>query len=107
MDLAIQQAISHLNKKQPANYSKLNEKFESLRAIFEIFMASNRSFSPKPKLSQPPSLSLHSESFVIPSEQPTRGERWNQADLGYFDLHSDDKAHSAGEVVSVGKDVYY
>ncbi len=70
-------------------------------------MASNGSFSPKRKLLQPPPLSLHSEPFVIPSEQPTRRERWNQANLGYFDPHLDDKAHDAGEVVSVGKDVYY
>lgn len=33
-------------------------------------------------------------------------ERWNQADLGYFDLHFD-KAHGEGEIVLVGKDVYY
>ncbi len=33
-------------------------------------------------------------------------ERWNQADLGYFDSHLD-RAHGKGEIVSVGKDVYY
>ena len=33
-------------------------------------------------------------------------ERWNQADLGYFNLHLD-TAHGEGEIVSVGKDVYY
>ena len=33
-------------------------------------------------------------------------ERWNQADLGYFDPHLD-RAHGEGEIVSVGKDVYY
>ena len=33
-------------------------------------------------------------------------ERWNQADLGYFDPHLD-MAHGEGEIVSVGKDVYY
>lgn len=33
-------------------------------------------------------------------------ERWNQTDLGYFDPHLD-KAYGKGEVVSVGKDVYY
>ena len=107
MDSAIQQAISELNKKQDANYSKLDKKFESLRAMFKGFVASNRSSSPKLKPSQPSPLSHHSEPFVIPSEQPTRGERWNQADLGYFDPHLDDKADGAREVVSVGMDVYY
>ena len=33
-------------------------------------------------------------------------ERWNQADLGYFDPHLD-RAHGEGEIVLVGKDVYY
>ena len=33
-------------------------------------------------------------------------ERWNQADLGYFDPHLD-RAYGEGEIVSVGKDVYY
>ncbi len=33
-------------------------------------------------------------------------ERWNQADLGYFDPHLD-RAHGEGEIVSVRKDVYY
>ena len=107
MDSATQQAISKLSEKQDANYSRLDKKFESMRAMFESFIASNGSSSPKPKLSQPPPSSLHSEPFVLSSEQPTRLERWNQADLGYFDPHLDDKAHGAGEVVSVGKDVYY
>ena len=33
-------------------------------------------------------------------------ERWNQADLGYFDLHLN-TAHREGEIMSVRKDVYY
>ena len=36
----------------------------------------------------------------------TTTERWNQADLDYFDPHLD-RAHSEGEIVLVGKDVYY
>ena len=33
-------------------------------------------------------------------------DRWNQSDLGYFDPHLDN-AHGEGEIVLVGKDVYY
>ncbi len=33
-------------------------------------------------------------------------EKWNQADLGYFNPHLD-RAHGEGEIVSLGKDVYY
>lgn len=33
-------------------------------------------------------------------------ERWNQADLGYFNHHLD-KAHGESEIVSIEKNVYY
>lgn len=33
-------------------------------------------------------------------------ERWNQAELGYFDHHLD-REHGQGEIVSVRKNVYY
>ncbi len=33
-------------------------------------------------------------------------ERWNQANLGYFDPHLDN-AHREGEIRSIGKDIYY
>ncbi len=33
-------------------------------------------------------------------------ERWNQVNLEYFDPHLN-RAHEEGEIVSVGKDVYY
>lgn len=51
MDSATQQAIPKLSEKQNANYNRLNEKFESMHVMFESFMASNSSFSPKTKLS--------------------------------------------------------
>lgn len=81
--------------------------FESMHALFESFMVSNRFFSPKPKLLQPPLSSIHSELFVLQSKQSTQVEHWNQADIGYFDPHFDNKGYGAGEVVLVGKDVYY
>ena len=68
MDSAIQQAISKFSKKQNANYFRLDKKFEFIHAIFESFMASNRSSSPKLKLMQPPPSSLYSEPFVLLSK---------------------------------------
>ena len=48
-----------------------------------------------------------SAKMSTPLDNPTKtAERWNQADLSYFDLHLD-KAHGEGEIVSVGKDIYY
>lgn len=34
-------------------------------------------------------------------------ERWNQADLGYFNPHLDTKAHDEGKMILVGKNMYY
>ena len=47
---------------------------------------------------------VHTGADSLPK---TITKRWNQANLGYFDPHLDTKAHGEGEVVSVGKDVYY
>ena len=45
-----------------------------------------------------------------PDGQPGTGgngnERWNAADLGFFDPHLD-KSYGEGEIVTVGKDIYY
>lgn len=57
--------------------------------------------------STPPSNSNVSSKLSPPADLPLKAtERWNQVNLGYFDLHLD-KAHGEGEIVSVGKDVYY
>ena len=45
----------------------------------------------------------HPDANSIPK---ARTERLNQADLEYFDPHLD-RANGEGEIVSVGKDVYY
>ena len=67
------------------------------------------------------SLLLRESSFATPPPDPdatpkslptgdslpkASTERWNQADLGYFDPHLD-RAHREGEILSVGKNVYY
>ena len=75
MDSATQQTISKLSEKQDANYSKLDKRFESMRAMFESFIASNGSSSPKPKLLQPPPSSFNSEPFILPSKQLAQVER--------------------------------
>ena len=46
---------------------------------------------------------------TLPGSDPlpkTPIKRWNQANLGYFDSHLD-RADGEGEIVLVGKDVYY
>lgn len=57
--------------------------------------------------STPPSdPNASSKAFPPTDLQSKATDRWNQSDLGYFDPHLD-KAHGEGEVMSVGKDVYY
>lgn len=75
--------------------------------MVESLVDSSFTVSPKPKSSHAPLASLPPEPFVLSSEQHSQVERWNQADLGYFDPHLDDRVHGAGVVVSVEKDVYY
>lgn len=104
MDSATQQAITDLTERQDAIYVKLDEKFKSMRLMFEALMESRPAASPKPKLSQHQSPSLSPD---LTSEYQPCMERWNQADLSYFDPHLDEKAHRPGKVVSMGKDVYY
>lgn len=48
-----------------------------------------------------------SSKLSPPADLPSKStKRWNQADLGYFNLHLN-KAHREGEIVSMGKNVYY
>lgn len=89
MDLASQQAIADLTKRQDANYTRLDEKFESMRLMFETLMDLALATS-KPKPPQQRSRSLGPKA---PLKQQPRMEHWNQADLGYFDPHLDEKAH--------------
>ena len=64
-------------------------------------------------LRESPSATPPSDPDATPKSLPagdslpkTSIERWNQADLGYFDPYLD-RAYGEGEIVSVGKDVYY
>lgn len=66
-----------------------------------LFLRESPSATPPPDRDATPKSLLSSDSLL-----KTSIERWNQVDLGYFDLHLD-KAYGEGEVVSVGKDVYY
>ncbi len=61
--------------------------------------------SPSATLPPDPDAPLKAHPGADPLPKSTI-ERWNQANLGYFDLHLD-RAYGEGEIVSVGKDVYY
>ena len=82
--------------------TKHEEEILALREMIEkaLLLIESGSFTPpsnpnaSSKLSSPADLLLKST------------ERWNQADLGYFDPHLD-RAHGEGEIGLVGKDIYY
>ncbi len=59
-----------------------------------------------PSTPPPPNPDASPKALLPADSLPKATERWNQADLGYFDPHLD-RAHGEGEIVSVGKDVYY
>lgn len=48
-------------------------------------------------------LKLHPTTDFLPRAST---ERWNQANMIYFDLHLN-RIHGKGEIVLLGKDVYY
>ena len=74
----------------------------SLREMIEKSLLLRESFSatPSPNLNVSSKLSPPVDLLLKSTEQ------WNQANLGYFDPHLD-RAYREGEIVSVGKDVYY
>ncbi len=66
-----------------------------------LLLRESSSATPPPDPDTSPKSLLASDSLPKAST-----ERWNQADWGYFDPHLD-RAHGEGEIVLVGKDVYY
>ena len=107
MDPAVEQSIasavtSAVTAAIDAIQAKHKEEILALREIIKkSLLLKDSAFS-----TPPPDLDASSKLFP-PADLPSKStERWNQADLEYFDPHLD-RAHGKGEIVSVGKDVYY
>lgn len=81
---------------------KHKEEIILLRDLIEKTLSPNPSPSPLTPLADP---GIFPKSSLLP-ESSLKNERWNQAKLGYFNSHLDG-AHGKGEVVSLGKEVYY
>lgn len=64
-------------------------------------------FKDSPSSTPPPdpdiAANVHPSTDSLPKAST---KKWNQADFGYYHLHLD-RTHGEGEIVSVGKDVYY
>lgn len=54
----------------------------------------------------PPDSDASAKVSTVLDNSTKMTKRWNEATLGYFDSHLD-KAHRKGEIVLVGKDIYY
>ena len=59
-----------------------------------------------PSITSPPNPDASPKALPAADSLSKATERWNQANLGYFDPYLN-RAHGEGEIVSVGKDVYY
>ena len=108
MDSSLQQSISNaVSSAVAAAVAAMQAKHEnemlSLREMIEksLLLRESPSSTPPPDPDATPKALPAGDSLPKAST-----ERWNQADLGYFDPHLD-RAHGEGEIVSVGKDVYY
>ena len=108
MDPTVEQSIasavtSAVSAAVDAIQTKHKEEMLALREIIEKSLLlrnfSSSTLSPDPDAT----LKAHLATNSLPKALT---ERWNQADLGYFDPHLD-RAHGEGEIVSVGKNVYY
>ena len=83
--------------------TKHKEKMLALQEMIEKSLLF-RDFSSSTPPSDPDAIfKAHPTTDSLPK---TLTERWNQANLGYFDPHLD-KANSKDEIVLIGKDVYY
>lgn len=87
-------AIASIQAKHDSEMLSLREMIEKSLLLRESPFA-----TPLPNLDAAPK--AHPVIDALP-----KTERWNQADLGYFDPHLN-RAHREGEIISVGKDVYY
>ena len=108
MDSSLQQSITSVVASAVATavssiQAKHESKMLSLREMIEKSMLLRESSSATP----PPDPDATSKTLPGGDLLPkTSTERWNQADLGYFDPHLN-RAHGEGEIISIGKDVYY
>ena len=83
--------------------TKHKNKMLSLWEMIEKFLLLRES----PSTTPPPNPDATPKSLPGSNSLPkTSTERWNQADLGYFNPHLD-RADKKGEVISVGKNIYY
>lgn len=103
MDSAVEQSIaSAITVAIAAIQTKHKEEILALREMIEKSLLLRDSVSSTPL----PNLNASSKALPPTDLQLKTTDRWNQADLGYFDPHLN-RAHGEGKIVLVGKDVYY
>ena len=107
MDSSIQQSItSAVTFVVATAVAVIQTKYESEMLSLRKMIEKSLLLRDSPLTTPPPDPNT-SAKVSTPPDNPTKtAEKWNQADLGYFNPHFD-KAHGEEEIVSVGKDVYY
>ncbi len=96
MTSAVAITVSSIQAKHESEMLSLQEMIEK-----SLLLRDSPSATPPPNPDAAPKAHLGAD----PLPKSTT-ERWNQADLGYFDPYLD-RAHGERKIVSVGKDVYY
>ena len=107
MDPAVEQSIasavtSAVTAAADAIQAKPKEEMLALREMIVNFLLLKNFTSSTPS----PDPNVSSKAFPPTDLQSKAIDRWNQSNLGYFDRHFN-KTHGEGEIVLVGKDVYY
>ena len=107
MDPMVEQSIasavtSAIAAAVDAIQTKHKEEMLALREMIEKYLLLKDSASSTPPFDP----NASSKALPLMDLQSRATNRLNQSDLGYFDPHLD-KTHGEGEIVSVGKDVYY
>ncbi len=106
MDSSLQQSIANAVTSVVATaVTSIQTKYDSeILSLWEMIEKSLllREF---PSATPPPDLDTTPKAYPVNDTLP-KTERWNQADLEYFNPYLD-RAHGEGKIVLVGRDVYY
>ncbi len=107
MDPAVKQSITNaVTSAVTAAIGTIQAKHEEEMLALREMIEKSLLLKDSASSTSPPDLNASSKLSPLADLPSKSTERWNQADLGYFDPHLD-RAHGEGEIVSLGKDMYY
>ena len=108
MDSSLQQSItSAVTSAVVTGIADIQAKYEGKMLSLREMIKKSLLLKESPSATPPPDSDTTSKAHHgVDSLLKAITKRWNQADLSYFKPHLD-RAHGKGEIVLVGKDIYY